>query len=79
MDTVVPLTHNYDASDNNDEHLTANGSDMASSRRGDGSSESEFQPSPDKRCKVQSVITVFDDNTLENIYDNYYVRGYNTK
>ena len=43
-DTVVTLTHNYDASDNNDEHLTASGCDTASSRRGDESSESEFQP-----------------------------------
>ena len=53
-DTVVTLTHNYDASDKNDEHLTASGCDTASSRRGDGSSESEFQPSPDMKCKVQS-------------------------
>ena len=52
-DTVVTLTHNYDASDNNDEHLTASGSDTANSRMGDGCSESEFQPSHDKKCKVQ--------------------------
>ena len=66
-DTGVTLTHNYDASDNNDEHLTASGSYTVSSIRGVGSSESVFQQSPGKKCKVQSVITVFDDHTLENI------------
>ena len=77
METVVTLTHNCDFSDD-DKHLTASGSDMASSRRCDGSSDSEYQPSPDKKCKVQSVITVFDDNTLENIYDDCHVRGFST-